>query len=137
LPPAEIQFLDLGDSWRQDERGFVYFPFQDLPDSLPRAEMCRSCHLIAIEPGQLRGQHQHPGKTEWLLIFHGRGQLFWRSQGKLQQRLLSDNRILVVIPPGLPHTLRNDGPEPLYLLAWRAALESGGDAPDTVPEPLL
>ena len=75
VPGAEIQFLDLGDAWRQDERGFVYFPFQNLPEALPKAEMCRSCHLIAIGPGQLRGQHQHPGKTEWLLVFHGRGQI--------------------------------------------------------------
>lgn len=135
---AEIQFLPLGDSWHQDERGFVYFPWQNAPDSLPLAEMCRSCHLISIVPGQIRGQHQHPDKTEWLYTFHGEGQLFWRTRdGQLQQRRLRGNRTLVVIPPGIPHTLRNDGPAPLYLLAWRAAPEPGRDEPDTVPEPLI
>jgi uncharacterized RmlC-like cupin family protein len=138
LLEADIHFLDLGDSLRQDERGFVYFPFQNLPDSLPQAEMCTSCHLISILPGQLRGQHQHPDKTEWLYVFHGQGQLFWRIRDDhLQQRLLSGNRTLVVISPGIPHTLRNDGPHPLYLLAWRAALEPGREAPDTVPELLI
>ncbi len=138
MSEAVIQFLDLGDSLRQDERGFVYFPFQSLPDSLPRAEMCTSCHLISILPGQIRGQHQHPDKTEWLYVFHGQGQLFWRTRDHhLQQRLLSGNRTLVVIPPAIPHTLRNDGLAPLYLLAWRAAQQPGRDEPDTVPEPLI
>jgi oxalate decarboxylase/phosphoglucose isomerase-like protein (cupin superfamily) len=138
LLEADIQFLPLGDSWHQDERGFVYFPWQNAPDALPLAEMCRSCHLISIVPGQSRGQHQHPDKTEWLFTFHGEGQLFWRTgDGHLQQRLLSGNRTLVVIPPGIPHTLRNDGPAQLYLLAWRAAQEPGGEEPDTVPEPLI
>ena len=138
MPEADIQFLDLGDSLRQDKRGFVYFPFQNLPDTLPLVEMCSSCHLISILPGEMRGQHRHPDKTEWLFTFHGKGQFFWRSRdGHLQQRLLTGNRTLVVIPPGIPHTLRNDGPDSLYLLAWRAALAAGRDEPDTVPEPLL
>jgi oxalate decarboxylase/phosphoglucose isomerase-like protein (cupin superfamily) len=138
VPEADMQFLDLGGALRQDERGLVYFPFQNLPESLPREEMCRSCHLISIAPGEVRGQHQHPGKTEWLYVFHGQGRLFWRSRdGQLQQRLLADHRTLVVIPPGMPHTLRNDGADLLYLLAWRAALEPGREEPDTVPVALL
>ncbi len=138
MPDTDIHFLDLGEALRQDERGFVYFPYQNRLDSLPLAEMCTSCHLISILAGQLRGQHQHPGKTEWLYVFHGQGQLFWRTRDHdLQQRLLSGNRTLVVIPPGMPHTLRNDGPEPLYLLAWRAGGQPDRKEPDTVPEPLI
>jgi mannose-6-phosphate isomerase-like protein (cupin superfamily) len=138
LPEDEIHFLDLGDSLRQDERGFVYFPFQGLPDSNPIREMCANCHLISILPGQVRGQHQHPHKTEWLYVFHGQGRLFWRlKDDRIQQRLLDDNRTLVIIPPGIPHTLRNDGSDPLYLLAWRAARQPGRDEPDTRPEPLI
>jgi dTDP-4-dehydrorhamnose 3,5-epimerase-like enzyme len=133
---ADIQFLELGDSLHRDERGFAYFPFQNLPDSLPKPEMCGNCHLISIEPGHLRGQHRHPGKTEWLLLFHGMGQFYWRTtgDGQVHQRLLSGLQTLVVIPPGIPHTLRNDGPHALYLLAWRAAVPAAGDAPDTIPE---
>lgn len=138
MPEAEIQFIDLGESLRQDNRGFVYFPFQNLSETLPRIEMCASCHLISILPGEMRGQHQHPDKTEWLYTFHGQGRLFWRTgDGQRRERLLSGNRTLVVIGPGIPHTLRNDGLEPLYLLAWRAALAPGPDEPDTVPVPLV
>jgi hypothetical protein len=132
---AEVQFLELGESLHRDERGFAYFPFQNLPDSLALKEMCGNCHLISIEPGHLRGQHRHPGKTEWLLLFHGMGQLYWRTaDGQVHQRLLNGLQTLVVIPPGIPHTLRNDGTHPLYLLAWRAEVPAAGDAADTVPD---
>jgi uncharacterized RmlC-like cupin family protein len=135
---AEIQFLELGESLHRDERGFAYFPFQHLPDYLPREEMCGNCHLISIEPGHLRGQHRHPGKTEWLLVFHGTGLLFWRTaDGHTRQRLLNGLQTLVVIPPGIPHTLRNDSSHPLYLLAWRAALPEVGEAVDTVPDHVI
>jgi hypothetical protein len=137
LPEAQIQFLALGDKLHQDEIGFAYFPFQNLPESLPPEEICTSCHLISIEPAHLRGQHQHPGKTEWLLLFYGTGLFFWRPKnGQVQQRLLSGFPTLVIIPPGIPHALRNDGSGPLYLLAWRASLQAGRDEPDTIPEDL-
>ena len=135
---ADIQFLDLGDSWRDDERGVVYFPFQHLPGSLPREEMCTSCHVVSIEPGQIRGQHHHPGKTEWLFLVHGSGRLFWRGgDGRLRERLLTRHADHGGHPAGhAPHVAeRRIGP--LYLLAWRAALEPTGDEPDTVPAALI
>lgn len=135
---VEVQFLDLGDSLHADERGFAYFPFQDLPASLPLTEMCRSCHIVSIEPGQTRGQHQHPGKTEWLFLISGSGHLYWRTvDGQIQQRRLSRPGTLVVIPPGVGHTLRNEGTSPVYFLGWRAGLGPAGSEPDTVPAPLL
>jgi len=138
LPHDEIQFLDLGSSLRQDERGFVYFPFQHLPESLPLEDLGASFHLISIAPGQVRGQHRHPQKTEWLYVFHGQGLLVWRDTDNLpHQRLLSDQRTLVIIPPGIPHALQNTGPAILYLLAWRGAPQSGGAEPDTVFDPLI
>ncbi len=138
MPETDIQFLDLGDSLHQDESGFVYFPFQSLPFSTPVTEMLTSCRLISILPGQIRGQHQHPHKTEWLYVFRGQGRFFGRlKDDRLRQRWLDDHRTLVIIPPGIPHTLRNDGSGPLYLLAWRVALQPGLDEPDTLPEPLI
>ena len=133
-----VEFIALGEALHQDKRGFVFFPFQFLEDLLPQAEMCRSCHVIAIAPGQVRGQHQHPQKTEWLYVFHGQGRLFWQLPGaSRQERLLTDNRTLVVIAPGIPHALRNDGTDPLYLLAWRAATQGEAGEVDTVAAPLV
>lgn len=136
MPETEIQFIDLCGSLQADARGFAYFPFQGLAETLPVVDMCTSCHLIAISPGQVRGQHQHPQKTEWLYVFHGQGELFWRTrEGQRRQRRLDDHRTLVVISPGIPHALRNAGSDALYLLAWRAALTPGPDEPDTVAAP--
>lgn len=133
-----VEFLDVRPAWRQDERGWVYFPWQTLAGGWPAEEVLQSLHVIAILPGALRGQHLHPGKTEWLYVIAGQGTLFWRDQEEcLQQRQLAAGRELVVIPPGVPHTLRNDGQEVLYLLAWRAAPTPGSADPDTVPAPLL
>ncbi len=133
-----IQFIRLAESLHEDERGFVFFPFQGLAENLPRAEMCASCHVISIAPGQVRGQHQHPQKTEWLYVFHGRGRLFWQVPGQeRQEKLLDTNRILVVIAPGIPHALRNEGAEPLYLLAWRAATDDSPAEIDTIPAPII
>lgn len=130
--------MDLGDSWHQDERGFVFFPFQNLPAGFPLEEMCTSIHIISIEPGHIRGQHRHPGKTEWLLLIHGTGRLFWRpADGQVQERLLFAPHTLVVIPQGVPHTLRNEGSGSLYLFAWRAALGPDGAEPDTEPAVLI
>ncbi len=133
-----IEFVDLSSALHQDERGFVFFPWQHLPATLPLQEMCRNCHLVAIAAGQVRGQHQHPGKTEWLYVFHGQGRLFWRLPGQeLQEKILADHRTLVVIPPGIPHALRNEGQGPLYLLAWRAALPGDSGEDDTLPAPVI
>ncbi|MGQ9920270.1 MAG: cupin domain-containing protein [Desulfobacca sp.] len=133
-----IQFLELKEALHQDERGFVFFPMQGLAETPPQEDICQSLHLISIAPGQVRGQHQHPGKTEWLYIFHGTGRLFWRLPGQeRQERLITDNRLLMIIAPGIPHALRNEGEGPLYLLAWRAASEGGDKAEDTVAAPII
>lgn len=135
---AEVEFLDLEEAWRQDERGWVYFPFQHLDPGWSELEILQSLHVIAITPGQIRGQHLHPQKTEWLYLISGQGTLFWRDEEDfLQRRELLANRQLVIIPPGIPHALRNDGPEVLYLLAWRASPKLPISAPDTVPAPLI
>jgi quercetin dioxygenase-like cupin family protein len=134
---ATVHFLDLSEALHHDERGMVFFPWQGLPETFSRQEMCASLHLITIAPGQVRGQHQHPQKTEWLYVFVGQGRLFWRSpSGATQEQVLDDDRTLVVIPPGIPHALRNEGQSPLYLLAWRAAGPDAGDGPETVAAPI-
>jgi mannose-6-phosphate isomerase-like protein (cupin superfamily) len=44
---------------------------------------------------------------------------------------VSGRRLLIRIPPGVAHALRNPGPEPLYLLAWREGKTDATE--DTVP----
>jgi dTDP-4-dehydrorhamnose 3,5-epimerase-like enzyme len=132
---AEVEFLDISGEIREDPRGFVFFPWQAGAQE-PR-DLLRTFHLISIAPGQVRGNHLHPGHREYLLTFHGTGVLTWETPaGEVREQRLSGNRTLVRIPPGLAHALKNPGPEILYLLAWREKTGSCSEEPETIPHPL-
>lgn len=135
---AEVEFFAAPAGWQEDDRGWVYFPFQQQTLGLEIAEMLASCHVIAIASGAVRGQHLHPHHTEWLYLIAGTGTLFWRDrEDYLQHQHLTPTCRLVVIAPGVPHALRNDGSEMLYLLAWRATRAAGTPVPETVAAPLI
>ncbi|MFP3866910.1 MAG: cupin domain-containing protein [Desulfobacteraceae bacterium] len=131
------QFLDLGDRIKQDERGLAFFPFQEGIAPPEGPIILKSFHLVSILPGQVRGNHQHPHKREWLYVFNGEGNFVWQDdQGQRHQRRLGGNQTMVIIPPGIPHALQNNGPRVLYLLAWRLP-EREISEPDTVPSPII
>jgi oxalate decarboxylase/phosphoglucose isomerase-like protein (cupin superfamily) len=131
---AAVEFIDLAPAIKEDAGGLSYFPWTG-PIKAP-ADLLRTFHLISIPPGQIRGNHLHPGFEEWLYPFHGPGVLIWEAApGEVRERLISGGRTLIRIPPGLPHALRNPGPEVLYLIAWRQA-SGAATAPETVPYPL-
>lgn len=113
-----VEFIDLTQELWEDPRGFSFYPLKgrtEDPATIPDA-----FHLVSIAPGQVRGNHLHPGRWEWLYPFHGTGYFRWEPHpGDIQERLVSGHRLLIRIPPGVAHALRNPGPEPLYLLAWR------------------
>jgi oxalate decarboxylase/phosphoglucose isomerase-like protein (cupin superfamily) len=127
---ADVKFIEIFAEMHQDERGFSFFPWQGRVHD-PQ-EAVRTGHLVSIRPGQSRGHHYHPGHAEWLFSFHGGGVLIWEEAGKVQQETLSGRGALVCIGPGVPHALRNPGPEILYLLAWREAAGSGATEPESV-----
>jgi mannose-6-phosphate isomerase-like protein (cupin superfamily) len=125
-----IQFIDLAKEIREDSRGFSFYPLKGRvlePERLPE-----DFHLVSIAPGRVRGNHLHPGRWEWLYPFHGTGYFMWEPHpGDLREQMVSGRRLLIRIPPGVAHALRNPGPEPLYILAWR---EGKTDSPeDTIP----
>jgi uncharacterized RmlC-like cupin family protein len=131
---AAVEFIDLAPAVQEDTRGLSYFPWPD-PIKAPEV-LLRTFHLISIQPGQIRGNHLHPGFEEWLYPFHGPGVLVWEeAPGAVRERLISGGRTLIRIAPGLPHALRNPGPEILYLIAWRQAA-GAAPGPETVPYPL-
>ena len=132
------QFFDLGDKIRRDERGLAYFPFREAAATPEGPTILESFHLVSILPGQVRGNHQHPHKREWLYVFNGEGNFVWQDdQGQKHQQRLADDRTMVIIPPGMPHALSNEGSQVLYLLAWRVPERPEVTEPDTVPSPVL
>jgi len=132
---TEVQFIDLRGAINADERGMSFFPWQD---RLTEPEgLFKTFHLVSVRPGRTRGHHLHPGHTEWLYPFHGAGVFIWEAApGQVREHIITGDRTLVRIPPGIAHAVTNPGPEMLYLLAWR---ETAGPAPldpETVPRHL-
>jgi oxalate decarboxylase/phosphoglucose isomerase-like protein (cupin superfamily) len=132
---AAVEFIDLSAEIQEDLRGISFFPWRG--GVREPQDLLKTFHLISIRPGQVRGNHLHPGHREYLFTFHGAGVLLWEDPpGEVQERLLTGRRTLVAIPPGVAHALRNPGPEILYLLAWRERIEASPAEPETVRHPL-
>jgi dTDP-4-dehydrorhamnose 3,5-epimerase-like enzyme len=130
-----VDFIDLTEEIFTDARGLSFFPLRERvfrPDAL-----IQNFHLVSINPGQVRGNHVHPGHLEWLYPFHGAGDFIWQEpDGTRKERRLAGGRVLIRISPGSAHAMRNPGPEVIYLLAWREATAEGEDQPETVSHPL-
>jgi uncharacterized RmlC-like cupin family protein len=132
---AEVQFIDLNEEIKADVRGLSFFPWQGRRPG--PGDLVSTFHLISITPGQSRGHHLHPGHAEWLYPFHGQALFIWEAApGRVLERVITGDRTLVHIPPGLAHAVTNPGPEILYLLAWREASGPGPGDPETIPHPL-
>ena len=99
---TEIHYIDLHGEIKADARGMSFFPWQgriEVPGDLPS-----TFHLISILPGQSRGHHLHPGQAEYLYPFHGRAVVTWEAApGQIHERVISGDRTLIHIPPGLAH----------------------------------
>jgi oxalate decarboxylase/phosphoglucose isomerase-like protein (cupin superfamily) len=132
---TEVRFIDLSGEIKADPRGMSFFPWQGrLQES---EDPLKTFHLVSVYPGQIRGNHRHPGHAEWLYPFHGAGILIWEAApGQVRERLVAGDRTLIHIPAGCAHAIKNPGPEMLYLLAWREATGPGAIAPETVPQAL-
>jgi len=91
-----------------------FFPWQGRLQA--PGDLLPTFHLISIRPGQNRGHHLYPGQV--------------------RERVISGDRTLIRIPPGLAHAVTNPGPELLYLLAWREVSGPGPGDPKTIPHTL-
>jgi dTDP-4-dehydrorhamnose 3,5-epimerase-like enzyme len=124
--------------FRQEERGWAFTPFKD-PDLAGQIEIdWATFHTVSMEPGSIRGNHYHPALTEWLM-FCGRPLLLvWQDPDSetIQRRLIDDFHTLVVIPPGVKHTVKNTGGQVLYLVAFRSP-PGPGQGPEVLPAILI
>jgi quercetin dioxygenase-like cupin family protein len=132
---ASVEFIDLTGEIVEDPRGLSFYPFKD---RVGRPELLiQNFHLVSIQPGQVRGNHAHPGHLEWLYPFHGQGDFIWETpEGGRETRRLAGGRVFIRIPPGVAHAMRNPGPDPMYLLAWREPVDPETGERDTVPHPV-
>ena len=78
-------------------------------------------YVAATATGAIRGNHFHRHKREALILLPGTAwSLHWDDGDAtfVQQRSFEgSSAVLVLIPPGVSNAVRNDGDQPLWLIA--------------------
>ncbi len=117
---VEVEFIEVKDAFYESVKGWAFFPFQS--GSMPFADVDgQSFHVVKILPGEIRGNHRHPGVDEWLHVFSGPAVLHWRdAQGQPRKREISNEYTVVRVAAGVPHALLNPGPGLVYTVSFRA-----------------
>ena len=112
----QIIVIELDD--RGDERGASF--------SLRTAELARigpiqDVHVAAVRPGHVRGNHFHTSRRELItVVYRGAWSLHWDTgpgTPNAERTFTGAGAVLVVVPVGWAHAVRNDGAEDLWLFA--------------------
>jgi mannose-6-phosphate isomerase-like protein (cupin superfamily) len=86
------------------------------PDKMGKATLFESPRLLVglncFEPGQAHALHSHAGMDKVYHVLAGRGRFLLADR-----ELDMDAGTMLVAPEGVPHGIRNTGPERLVVLA--------------------
>lgn len=116
----------------QDARGYVFEPVE--PEGL--AGRFRNVHVVYSIPGVVRGNHYHLRGTEVISVA-GPTLVRYRIDGQLHDiRVPAGEVWRFTFPPGVPHAFRNEGTEPVVLVAFNTE-EHDPERPDVVREVIL
>ncbi|MCP5525300.1 MAG: cupin domain-containing protein [Verrucomicrobiales bacterium] len=111
----------------RDPRGWVFEPVG--PDDLPRQ---RNVHAVLTLPGAVRGNHYHERGTEFLIVV-GPALVRLREGEQTRDQTIPDGEAWrFVIPPGVPHAIRNTGEAPIFMFGFNSVAHDPA-APDTKP----
>jgi len=101
-----------------DARGFN---FQTPGDTLASFGSMAHLHVSSVKSGAVRGNHYHSRRQECLLVLPGvKWSLYWgesASSASQHRDFAGDKAVLVLIFPGAPHAIRNDGASDLSLVS--------------------
>ena len=113
-----LEIKKLKDGFFSDPKtGWSAYPFiYGFGDKLPDI---RAVHIVAINPGQARGNHYHAGTNELLVMFAGNGAFYWEEEGELREHPIDGAPTIITIPAGVKHAFKNTGEKTVYLLAVR------------------
>ena len=124
-------------SFGTDERGWSIDPI--LRDDFPDGHI-NNVHLVSIRPGHIRGNHYHEQLTEYALFIAGSGILAVLDRQSEQRQEISistsEGPVLVKLPAGVVHAIKNTGTETLYVLNYSNA-QHPSDRLDQVREVIL
>ncbi|MGW3307731.1 polysaccharide biosynthesis C-terminal domain-containing protein [Streptomyces sp. NPDC001073] len=110
-----LSAVELHDSG--DDRGSSFsVPAELFAGGFPVADM----HIATIEPGAVRGNHFHATRRELLVVMAAdRWSLHWDEGAgtPVQQRSFNGpGAVLVTVPIGMSHAIRNDGAVAMRML---------------------
>lgn len=120
----EVEFIDAGQAFYESVHGWAFFPFQAEAMPFDRVDGT-SFHVVKSNPGEIRGNHRHPGVEEWLHVFGGLSVFYWQtSDGQVRKKAIDNEHTIIRVAPGVPHALSNPGPDDVYIVAFRSDLPS-------------
>ncbi|MCX7835981.1 MAG: cupin domain-containing protein [bacterium] len=90
----------------QKERGWL---IQLMPILKEYISPIEDIHIVSLEPNTIRGNHYHQETTEIIFPLFGRITVAWKEEELLFKENPLPATTLYVIPPNVPHALRNDG----------------------------
>jgi dTDP-4-dehydrorhamnose 3,5-epimerase-like enzyme len=113
---AKIQIYELANYG--DARGLSF----TAPDeALKFVGRMADVHLSSTKPGAVRGNHYHLRRREAIVLLPGaQWSLHWdEGEGSVAQQRAFDGSVavMVLVPPGASHAVRNDGNDVLWLAA--------------------
>lgn len=101
-----------------DARGFS---FTAPAEGLAFVGRMSDVHLASTLPGAVRGNHYHLRRREAIVVLPGaRWSFHWdedETNGPQHREFEGSSAVLILISPGASHAVRNDGNEPLWLVA--------------------
>ncbi len=77
-------------------------------------------HIASIKPGQIRGNHYHKKRVEWLFVVAGKAELCLQDVNSWKKncyKLLPGKPKLITVFPYVAHAIKNVGKEMVYLVS--------------------
>ncbi len=117
-----------------DERGWVINPIVPAPPGTTLGHV----HVASLEPGAVRGNHLHPGSSEYMAVWGGRADVIYEREGEgpVREQVSEDELAVFEIPAGVAHAVANTGDTTIYLIAYYFGSQDE-DWPDTERKPLV
>lgn len=112
-----VQRIALGERGWRDHRGWGTSPLLAAALTEGPADL----HVVSIKPLAVRGNHLHPGSTEWMLVCGGPAEVVWRADNTLlthREFIPPDDPTLLEIPPGCAHAVRNLADHDLIVVSF-------------------
>ncbi|MDD5111137.1 MAG: cupin domain-containing protein [Candidatus Altiarchaeota archaeon] len=78
-------------------------------------------YVTTAHPGVVKANHFHSRKTEWFCVIRGNALLVLSDKSGQQREEIpigEGNMVVVRIPPGVAHGIKNVGSDMMYLLAY-------------------